>query len=144
MESYYANQESSLPHFSGQYRQRGSCFGASVSSIGHFILPPAQKFVLPAAKRIGKELLLQSVPELMDVFGEKSPNQVLKNTISNTVKKQTVGSLALRMGRKRRMRRNSIRLRTGPKKTTKCKFTISRKRVPKRSWSDCFAKVNFG
>ena len=98
MDSYYANQASSLPHFSGHYRQRGSGFGALASGIGRVALPLARKFLLPAAKRIGKELLLQSVPELMDVIGKKkSPKQALKNTISNTVKKQTGGSSALRM-----------------------------------------------
>ena len=117
MDSYYANQASSLPHFSGHYRQRGSGFGALASGI-----ELAGKFVLPAAKRIGKELLLQSIPEFMDVIGKKkSPKQALKNTISNTVKKQTGGSLALRRRRTRRMRRNSKRLRAGPRKTTKRK-----------------------
>ena len=102
MDSYYANQASSLPHFSGHYRQRGSGFGALASGIGRVALPLARKFVLPAAKRIRKELLLQSVPELMDDIGKKkSPKQALKNTISNTVKKQTGGSLALRMRRTR-------------------------------------------
>ena len=135
MDSYYANQaSSSLPQFSGQYRQRGSGFGALASGNGRDALPLARKFVLPAAKCIGKELLLQSVPELMDVIGKKkSPKQALRNTISNTVKKQTGGYLALRMRRKRRMRRKSKRLRTGPKKSTKRKTIISRKGVPKRS-----------
>ena len=131
MDSYYENQASSLPHFSGHYRQRGSGFGALASGIGRVALLLARKFVLPAAKRIGKELLLQSVPELMDVIGKKeSPKQALKNTISNPVKKQTGG-----------MRRKLKRLRAGPRKTTKRKTPISRKRVPKRSRSDFFAKV---
>ena len=60
MDSYYANQASSLPHFSGHYRQRGNGFGALASGIGRVALPLARKFVLPAAKRIGKELLLQT------------------------------------------------------------------------------------
>ena len=53
--------------FSGHYRQRGSGFGALASGIGRIALPLARKFIIPAAKRVGKELLLQSVPELMDV-----------------------------------------------------------------------------
>ena len=134
MDSYYANQASSLPHISGHHRQRGSGFGALASGNGRVALPLARKFVLPAAKRIGKELLLQSVPELMDViFKKKSPKQALKNTISNTVKKQTGGYLALRMRQKRKFRRNSKRLCTGPKKTTKRKTTISRKSTQKKS-----------
>ena len=72
MDSYYAKQASPLPPFSGHYRQRGSGFGALSCGIGRVALPLARKFVLPAAKRIGKELLLQSVPELMDFIGKKN------------------------------------------------------------------------
>ena len=71
MESYYNNQPSALPYFSGNYRQRGSGFGALASGIGRIALPLARKFFIPAAKRVGKELLLQSVPELMDVVSKK-------------------------------------------------------------------------
>ena len=72
MESYYTNQESALPYFSGLYRQRGSGFGALASGIGRIALPLARKFIIPAAKRVGKELLLQSVQELMDVVSKKN------------------------------------------------------------------------
>ena len=64
MESYYTNQATALPYFSGHYRQRGSGFGAFASGF-------ARKFILPAAKRVGKELLLKSVPEFMDVVSKK-------------------------------------------------------------------------
>ena len=71
MDSYYTKQASALPYFSGHYRQRGSGFGALASGIGRIALPIARKFILSAAKRVGKELLLQSVPELMDVVSKK-------------------------------------------------------------------------
>ena len=88
MDSYYANQATSLPHFSGHYRQRGSGFGALAAGIGRVALPLARRFILPTAKRIGKELLKQSVPEILDVVGsKKSPKQAFKNTIAKTVKK---------------------------------------------------------
>ena len=74
MDSYYTNQASALPYFSGHYRQRGSGFGALASRIGRIALPIARKFILSAAKRVGKELLLQSVPELMDVVSKKISN----------------------------------------------------------------------
>ena len=87
MDSYYANQATSLPHFSGHYRQRGSGFGALAAGIGRVALPLARRFILPAAKRIGKELPKQSVPEILDIVGnKKSPKQAIKNTISKTVK----------------------------------------------------------
>ena len=38
MDSYYANQATSLPHFSGHYRQRVSGFGALAAGIGVDVL----------------------------------------------------------------------------------------------------------
>ena len=142
MDSYYTNQASALPYFSGHFRQRGSGFGDLASGIGRIALPIARKFILPAAKRVGKQLLLQSVPELMDVVSKKkSPKQALKNTISNTVKKQTGGSLALRMRQRqitrRRSRRSGSKTRQGIEKR---KVVISKHKQPKRSRSDFFAK----
>ena len=143
MDSYYTNQASALPYFSGHYRQRGSGFGALASGIGRIALGIARKFILPAAKRVGKELLLQSVLELMDVVSKKkSPKQALKNTISNTVKKQTGGSLALRMRQRRMNRRRSKRSGSKARKgSKKRKVVISKYKQPKRSRSDFFAKV---
>ena len=143
MDSYYANQATtSLPHFSVYYRQRGSGFGALATGIGRVALPLARRFILPTAKRIGKELLKQSVPELLDVVSsKKSPKQAFKNTISNTIKKQTGGS------RKRTLRQRRLRIRSksSSKKSaavTKRKNIISTRRPLKRSRSDFFAKVN--
>ena len=143
MDSYYTNQASALPYFSRDYRQRGSGFGALASAVGRIALPIARKFILPDAKRVGKELLLQSVPELMDVVSKKkSPKQALKNTISNTVKKQTGGSLALRMRQRRINRRRSKRSGSKARKgSKKSKGIISKHKQPKRSRSDFFAKV---
>ena len=59
--AYYHNQ-ATMPHFSGHYRQRGSGFGALVMGIGRVALLLARKFIVPAAKRIGKELLVQAAP----------------------------------------------------------------------------------
>ena len=90
MESYNTNQASTLPYFSGHYRQRGSGFGALASGIGRIARPLAQKFILPTAKRVGKELLLQSVPELMDVVSKKksTTNRWFFNNSNATKKKK--------------------------------------------------------
>ena len=106
MDSYYANQATSLPHFSGHYRQRGSGFGALAAGIGRVAaLPLARRFILPTAKRIGKELLKQSVPEILDIVGnKKSPKQAIKNTILKTVKKQTGGTRRITSRRRKSMK----------------------------------------
>ena len=44
MDSYYANQATSLPHFSGHYRQGGSGFGALAAGIGRVAQPLARRF----------------------------------------------------------------------------------------------------
>ena len=136
MDSYYANQAKSLPHFSGHYRQRGSGFGALAAGIGRVALPPARRFILPTAKLIGKELLKQSVPEFLDVVGNKKSRQAIKNTISKTVKKQTGGSRRITSRRRKSIRGKPMRV--GEKR----RKTISTHRSPKRSRSDFFAKVN--
>ena len=66
MDSYYNNQ-ANLPHFPVQYRQRGSGFGELVLGISRVALPLARIFVIPAAEKIGKELLLRAAPELIEV-----------------------------------------------------------------------------
>ena len=137
MDSYYANQVTSLPHFSGPYRQRGSGFGALAAGIGRVALPLARHFILPAAKRIGRELLKQGVPELVDVVSKKkSPKQALKNTVANTIKKQTGGRAQQQRPRKQIGSRSNKLI-----KQRKTSF-ISKSRAPNRSRPDFFAKVN--
>ena len=78
MEAYY-HKQATMPHFSGHYRQQGSGFGALAVNDGRVALPLARKFVVPAAKRIVKELLVQAAPELIDIATrKKTPKQALK------------------------------------------------------------------
>ena len=70
MDSYYADQVTSLPHFSGHYRQRRSGFGALAAGTGRIALPLARRSILPTAKRVGRELSKQSIPELVDVVSK--------------------------------------------------------------------------
>ena len=129
MEIYYHNQ-ATMPHFSGHYRQRGSSFGALAMGIGRVALPLARKFIVPAAKRIRKELLVQAAPELIDIATrKKTPKQALKNTLKNTIKKQVgAGRSKSRMSRKRKTATTTTRKR-------KTKVLIPKKRTPLRSRS---------
>ena len=102
-------------------------------------MPLARRFILPTAKRIGKELLKQSVPELLDVVSsKKSPKQALKNTISDTVKKQTGGA-------RFRQQRKTIRSRAKKsprKRLTKQKLVISKQKFQKEVGLISFLKLN--
>ena len=147
MEAYYNNQASqSMPHFSGHYRQRGSGFGALAAGIGRVALPLARKFLWPAAKKIGRDLLVQGAPELVEVATKrKSAKQALKSTVAKTARKQIGGSLQSRIasGRKiiRRKRRQYTRPRSNPKRKISTRRIISRKPRPKRSRLDFFSRV---
>ena len=142
MEAFYSNQASqSRPHFSGHYRQRGSGFGALAAGIGRVALPLARKFLWPAAKKIGRDLLVQGEPDLVEVATKKkSAKQVLKSTEAKTARKQIGGSLQSRIasGRKiiRRKRRQYIR--PNQKQKISNRRIISRKPRPKRSRLDFF------
>ena len=96
MEAYY-QQQSVSPYFSGHYRQRGSGFWALAAGIGRAALPIARKFLWPVAKKIGRELIVQAAPELVEVVTKKkSPKQALKSTVQRTVRKQVGGSKRIR------------------------------------------------
>ena len=101
MEAYYSNQASqSMPHFSGHYRQRGSGFGALARGIGRVALPLARKIIWPAAKRIGRELLVQGALESVEVaMKRKSAKKALKSTVAKTDRKQIDGSFHSRLTR---------------------------------------------
>ena len=147
MEAYYSNQASQpMPHFSGHYRQRGSGFGALAAGIGRVALPLARKFLWPAAKKIGRDLLVQGAPELIEVANKrKSAKQALKSTVAKTARKQIGGSLQSRIasGRKivRRKRRQYTRPRSNRKQKIPTRRIISRKPRPKRSRLDFFSRV---
>ena len=147
MEAYYSNQASqSMPHFSGHYRQRGSGFGALAAGIGRVALPLARKFLWPAAKKIGRDLLVQGAPELVEVATKrKSAKQALKSTVAKTARKQIGGSLQSRIasGRKiiRRKRRQYTRPRSNQKQKISTRRIISQKPRPKRSRLDFFSRV---
>ena len=141
-----------MPHFTGHYRQRGSGFGALAAGIGRFAFPLARKFILPAAKKIGRELLVQGAPELIDVVtSKKTPKQAIKNTVKKTVKKQVGGGVRRRrttVAKRRqtssvsKISRHSRRRRPVTRSTTRrMKAVISKASRPKRSRSDFFSKV---
>ena len=128
MEAYY-QQQSLSPYFSGHYRQRGSGFGALAAGIGRGALSIARKFLCPVAKKIGRELIVQAAPELVEVVTKKNPpKQAIKSTVQKTVRKQVGGS---KTGRMRKLKTNSEKPKQG----------ICQKKPLRRSRSNLLSKV---
>ena len=67
--------DSDLPCFRGYSRQRGRGFGALAQTIGRTAIPFLRRYVVPAAKRVGADLIELAAPEIGNVLaGRKSSN----------------------------------------------------------------------
>ena len=60
-----------LPYYKGIGRQRGRGFGALAQVIGRTAIPLLRKYIVPAAKRVGADLLEFAVPEVAEVVSWK-------------------------------------------------------------------------
>ena len=95
--------------------------------MGRVALPLARKIIWPAAKRIGRDFLVQGAPELVKVATKrKSAKQALKSTVTKTARKQSGGSLVSRITRGRqvikRRRQQYVKPGTYKKRSTKNHF----------------------
>ena len=66
-----ASRELELPYYRGVPRQRGRGFGALAQVIGRTAVPFVKKFIVPAARRVGADLLEHAVPEMAEVISGK-------------------------------------------------------------------------
>ena len=69
-----ASNTPKLPYYKGIARQRGRGFGALaqvIEVIGRTAFPFLRKDIVPAAKRVGADLLEFAVPEVADVVSGK-------------------------------------------------------------------------
>ena len=88
MDGYYSAQVS-MPYFQGSARQRGRGLGTLALAVGRTAIPIFKKFILPAAKRMGKIALETAAPELLDIAsGYTTPKAAFKRVAKTTVKRQ--------------------------------------------------------
>ena len=58
----------SLPYFKGVPRQRGCGFGALARTVATTTLQLLKEYVLPAAKKIGRDVIESPIPEIGGVL----------------------------------------------------------------------------
>ena len=84
-----ASRQVEIPYYRAVGRQRGRGFGALAQVIGRNAIPFLRKYVVPAAKRIGADMLEFALPEIGEVFsGRKSFKTAAKSVGKKTLKKQ--------------------------------------------------------
>ena len=84
-----ASREIEILYYRGVGRQRGLGFGALAQDIGRTSIPFLCKFIVPAAKRVGADLLEFAVPEIAEVvMGRKNFKTAAKGVGRQTLRKQ--------------------------------------------------------
>ena len=84
-----ASRQVELPYYRGVGRQHERGFGALAQVIGRTAIPFLRKYIVPAAKRVGADLLEFAVPEIGEVItGRKSFKSAAKSVGKQTLKKQ--------------------------------------------------------
>ncbi len=121
-----------MPYYIGVSRQRGRGFGALATSVVRTTIPIIRKYLVPVAKKIGRDIVETALPELHDVFsGKKSVKSALKTTA--TMKKQ--------LGRGRKRKRPTKKHSTGLKGTKQSRSSHKRKNISKRSRANIFKNL---
>ena len=84
-----ASRQVEIPYYRAVGRQRGRGFGALAQVIGRTAIPFLRKYVVPAAKRVGADLLEFAVPEIAEVVsGRKNFKTAAKSVRKQTLRKQ--------------------------------------------------------
>ena len=98
-----ASRQVEIPCYRGVGRQRGRCFGTLAQVIGRTAIPFLRKYIVPAAKRVGADLLDFAAPEIGEVFsGRKSFKSAAKSEGKQTLRKQ-LGEGSRRGNKQRRI-----------------------------------------
>ena len=116
-----ASRQVEIPYYRAVGRQRGRGFGALAQVIGRTAIPFLRKYVVPAAKRIGADMLEFAVPEIGEVVsGRKKFKTAAKSVGKKTLKKQ-LGEGEGQGSRRRTASRRTVRKhrRIMPTKSTK-------------------------
>ena len=81
-----------MPYFKGVPRQRGRGLGALALSVARTAIPIFRNFIVPAAKKVGRDFIKSAVPEIGEVVsGNQSLKRALRSSAKSTIKKQVGG-----------------------------------------------------
>ena len=84
-----ASKQVEIPYYRAVGRQRGRGFGALAQVIGRTANPFLRKYIVPAAKRVGADLLEFAAPEIGEVIsGRKTFKSAAKSVGKKTLRKQ--------------------------------------------------------
>ena len=116
-------------YYRGPVRQRGSGIGSLALKVARHALPLLSKYVLPSAKRVGKDIALNLLPEVFDVVtGRGGEPATTSSSIKKAVKRATGKTIRKQLGTgaaKKKRRQQSVG------KSSKTKTVAQQKRAAK-------------
>ena len=83
-----ASRQVEIPYYRAVGRQRGRGFGALAQVIGRTAIPFLRKYIVPAAKRVGADLLEFPAPEIGEVVSGRKNFKTAGSVGKQTLKKQ--------------------------------------------------------
>ena len=126
-----ASRQVEIPYYRAVGRQRGRGFGALAQVIGRTAIPFLCKYIVPAAKRVGADLLEFAAPEIGEVISGRKPFKSAAKSVGKQTLKKQLGEV------EGSRRRTASRKKTGskiiPTKSTK---------QPSRSRRDIFTNIS--
>ena len=117
-------------YYRGPVRQRGSGIGSLALKGARHALPLLSKYVLPSAKRVGKDFALNLLPEVFDVVtgrgGEATTSSSIKKAVKRAAGKTVKKQLGTGGAAKKKRRRQSVG------KSSKAKNSRAAKKAAKK------------
>ena len=86
-----ASKQVKLPFYRGIGRQRGRGFGALVLANGRTAIPFLRKTIVPAAKRVGADLMDFAEPEIADVFSGRKKFKTDAKSVGRPILRTKMG-----------------------------------------------------
>ena len=84
-----ASRQEEIPYYRGVGRRRGRGFGALAQFFGRTAILFLRKYIVPAAKHVGADLLEFAVPEIADVVSVGKNNKTAAKSVGRqTLRKQ--------------------------------------------------------
>ena len=87
-----ASRQVEIPYYRAVGRQRGRGFGALAQVIGRTAIPFLRKYVVPAAKRVGADLLEFAAPEFGEIISGRKPFKSAAKSVGKQTLRKQLGS----------------------------------------------------
>ena len=87
-----ASRQVEIPFYRGVGRQRGWGFGALAQFIGRTAIPFLRKYIEPAAKRVGSDLLEFAVPEIAEVVSGRRNFKTAAKSVGRQILRKQLGA----------------------------------------------------